>query len=333
MSHEIDRSNGRANFAFNSEGGKPWHRLGVAVPGLMTVSEALTAGGLDFEVTKRPIFVAESDDEFALPSIRIPRHFATVRTDSNEPLGVVGANYTVVQNRDALKVFDPLFGEGQAIIETVGSLKGGRRAFMLAKVPEVVEIVPGDAIERYLLFSNSHDVSSAVEILFTPVRVVCQNTLSVAIGEAKERRTGRVSIRHTASARARLETVGNLLDAERDYFKRIRAAYAYMAKRDVKRADVAAFVSGLFPGKVDKDSGKVKVSTKTRKRRQDVVKAFEESPGSDKAGDTGWGLFNAATWFIDHERKLPKGSDQWEASVIGSGVDLRQKAFDLALAL
>ena len=106
-----------------------------------------------------------------------------------------------------------------------------------------------------------------------------------------------------------------------------------MAKRDVGRAEVASFVSTLFPGKVDKATGKVTVSTKTRKRRQSVVRAFEDSPGSEMAGSTAWGLFNAATYFIDHERNLPASTDAWEASVTGSGVGLRQSAFDLALAL
>ena len=328
--HNIDKSNGRENFAY--AGKKPWHELGTEVPGLMTVREALVAGGLDYEVEKRPLFACSEQDEGSLPSILVEDHYATVRTDTQQPLGVVGSRYRVVQNRDALSFFDPALGEEAAAIECVGALDSGRRAFMLAKIPEVVEVVPGDPVERYLLFSNSHDGSSAVEVLFTPIRVVCQNTLSAALS-GKKKRKGRLSIRHTASAKKRLEAAHEVLDNEREYFGRIRSAYEYLAKRDVGRAEVAKFVSELFPGKLDKDSGKLRVPTKTRKRRQAVVRAFEESPGSDIAGKTGWGLFNAATWFIDHERPLPEASDRWEASVIGSGANLRQKAFDLALAL
>jgi phage/plasmid-like protein (TIGR03299 family) len=295
----------------------------------MTAREALVAGGVDYEVEKRPLWAEEN----GLATLAIPGHFATVRTDTNQPLGVVGSRYAIVQNRDALSFFDPALGEGAASIDSVGSLAGGKRAFMLAKIPEVVEIVPGDAVERYLLFSNSHDGSSAVEVLFTPVRVVCQNTLSAALADAKKKKAGRVSIRHTAGAKERLEAAHEVLGQERDYFTRIKAAFQYLAKRDLGRAEVASFVRDLLPGKLDAETKKITVSTKTRNRRKAVVKAFEESPGSDMAGSTAWGLYNAATWFIDHERNLPEGSDPWEASVVGSGVGLRQSAFDLALKL
>ena len=325
--HEIDMSNGRENFAH--AGRKAWHGLGIAVAGLMTVREALIAGGVDYEVEKRPIWA--EDNGFA--TVAVPGHFATLRTDTMQPLGVVGSRYEVVQNRDALSFFDPALGENAAAIDCVGSLAGGKRAFILAKIPEIVEIVPGDAIERYLLFSNSHDGSSAVEVLFTPVRVVCQNTLSAALSGTKRGKAGRVSIRHTAGAKERLEAAHEVLAQEKDYFGKIHGAFEYLANTEVNRAQVASFVRDLFPAKADKTTGKTKVSTKTRKRRQALVKAFETSPGADMAGNTAWGLYNAATWFIDHERALPEGSDAWEASVVGSGVGLRQSAFDLALAL
>lgn len=341
MSHDIDLSNGRENFAY--AGAKPWHRLGTEVPGLMTAREALVAGGTDYDVEIRPLWAGDNADaDKALPCLAVPGHFATVRTDTNATLGVVGNRYSVVQNRDAFSFFDAALGEDAAAIECVGSLNGGRRAFMLARIPGIVEVVPGDPLQRFLLFSNSFDGSSAVEILFTIIRVVCANTEQAALSAAKmeageRKKTGatpnRVSIRHTAAATDRLAAAHLVLDNEREYFKRIRAAFSYMAKRDVGRAEVASFVRDLFPGKLDVETGKVTVSTKTRKRRQAVVKAFEESPGSDVAGTTAWGLYNAATYFVDHERSLPKGSDSWEASTVGSGVGLRQSAFDLALAL
>lgn len=331
MSHDIDNTAGRDAFAYVGE--KPWHRLGTEVPGHMTVREALVAGGVDWKVDRRPIYATEDAEGRGLPTLPVDGFFATVRRDTEAPLGVVGSRYRVVQNEDALSFFDPALGEGAAAIECVGALDSGRKVFMLAKIPEVVEVVPGDVVERYLLFSNSHDGSSAVEVLFTPIRVVCANTLSAALGSSKKRKAGRVSIRHTANAKRKLAEAHKVLDNEREYFGRIRAAFEYLAKRNVSRSEVAAFVRDLFPGKLDPETGKTTVPTKTRKRRQQVVQAFEESPGSDMAGSTAWGLYNAATWFIDHERSLPKGSDPWEASVIGSGGDIRQKAFDLALAL
>lgn len=313
---------------FASASSRPWQGIGTTVKTVMTVAQALLAGGLDWKVEKRNLFAGDSAGKDSFPTTSpIDGHFATVRSDNQSVLGVVGNRYNIVQNASAFDFFDSAIGEGAAAIDTVGSFGGGRKVFLLAKIPTVVEIAPGDPIERYLLFTNSHDGSSCVRVLFTNMRIICQNTLNVAIKTAKRS----VSIRHTAGAELKLKEAHLVLASENKYWERTSAAYRYLAKRDVNRRDVAEFVKAMFPGKLDAKSGEVKVSTITKKRRQAVVRAFETSPGADLAGTNAWGLFNGLTYWIDHERDS-KGSN-WESSVLGSGSELRQKGFDLLTAL
>ena len=322
--HNIDMTQSKPAFA--GVGKRAWHGLGKVMDKPMTVLEALQAGGQDYEVEKRPLLTTLGSDAHQ----EIPGHYATVRTDSEDVLGVVGSKYTIVQNRDALSFFDPALGENAAAIETVGALDGGRKTFMMAKIPEIIEIAPGDPVERYLLFTNSHDGTSSINCLFTGTRVVCQNTLQVALKGARSK----VAIRHTRSAKTRLESVHEILAQSENYWTRVRAAFAYMAKRSVSTTEVDTFMENLFPATVNA-KGKVAVSTRNQNQRDAVLRAFEESPGATFQGarGTAWGLFNAVTYWIDHERSLKSGSDRWEASVTGSGKALRQKAFELATSL
>ena len=331
--HDLKSINGEAQFAYNANNGKPWHNLGKAVPGAMTVTEALDLGGLNFTAKKFPVYstvpgetVLGADNVPVTSMVQVidPDHHMVVRTDTNEPLGMVGNRYTVIQMSDAFDFFNDALGEGVACIDTVGMLNKKRTGFMLAKLPECVEIVKGDPIERYMLFSNSFDGSSPVMCLMTGVRVVCQNTQQVAIAGAKNI----VKIRHTKSAKARLDQAHLVLNANESYWQRMTAALKYFHKRDVNRQDVRDFVANLFPS-VEGDD----VPTRTQNKRDKVIEAFETSAGHELAGTTAYGLYQAATYYIDHDSALRKGTDRWEQSTLGSGTKLRQKAYDLIAEL
>ena len=315
---QIDNSTGEAAFAHNTQSGRPWHNLGKAVPGAMTVQEALKLGGCDFIAEKRRICTADDD------KVGDPDHSMVIRLDTMKSLGVVGSRYKVVQMKDALDFFDDAIGEGAAAIDTVGMMNKGRTGFLLAKLPECVEIVPGDVVEKYLLFSNSFDGSSPIMCLFTGTRVVCQNSLHAAIKGSKNA----VRIRHTKNAKHRLKLVKHILNENESYWQRLTAALRYFQKRDVTRKEVEAFTEALFPGKEQED-GTFTVSTRTENRRSEVVEAFETSPGYTFAGKSAYGLYNAVTYLIDHETSIRKGTDRWEQSITGSGEKLRQNAFNL----
>jgi len=343
MAHELNiNADGSASMAYF--GDKPWHGLGLQVPGLMTTREALVAGRLDWHVDlkelhiKGDLGVNEDGSVTQIPDLLVPETFATVRRDTNTVLGVVGPGYCVVQNIEAFEFFDSALGDGSAAIETVGALGKGERIFAMAKLPQVTEIVPGDPVESYMLLTSSHDGSKAIQALFTPVRVVCNNTLTAALKGAKNV----VSIKHTKNVKKGLDKAHELLVQNAEYWTKAQAALKFMAAQDMSKADVTTFLKNLFPGKkllaeIEDAAPEEDTATRTKNMRDRIETLYAgQAIGSDLAGRTRWGMLNAVTHFIDHEREGRTRKDgsavsKWENSVVGLGSDLRQKAYDLLL--
>ena len=175
---------------------KPWHGLGTEVSDAPSSEDALRFAGLDWNVRQENVFNARGG---------IIKGFkANVRDSDDSVLGVVGDRYKVVQNIDAFKFTDDLIG-GDVRYETAGSLRDGKQIWLLAKMPE--QKIAGDVVEPYLCFTNAHDGSSGVRVCMTPVRVVCNNTLNVALATAK--RTW--SMRHTENVHERLNEARDCL--------------------------------------------------------------------------------------------------------------------------
>ena len=147
----------------------PWHGLGTRVEEALTSKDALHYSGLDWKVEQEALMTETFHD--------VEGFKANVRSDNRAVLGVVSNRYQVVQNEEAFAFTDALVGEG-VTYETAGSLNGGRRVWLLAKLPEKYQLV-GDTVEPYVVFTNSHDGSAAIRMACTPVRVVCQNTLNL----------------------------------------------------------------------------------------------------------------------------------------------------------
>lgn len=197
--------------------GKPWDFQGAKnVEDCNTSQEVMTKAGLDWTVAKCKL-VAEipivndniGNGGFIHGSnvyTECANAFATYRTDYNVPLGIVKDRYTPVQNIEAFKFFDTAIGKNSAIWQTAGYFGNGERIFVSAKLPKNI-LVNGDPIENYLVFTTSHDGTSGVKILFTPIRVVCQNTLNAAIQGA----TNYISIRHTATVHNKLDIAHEIL--------------------------------------------------------------------------------------------------------------------------
>jgi phage/plasmid-like protein (TIGR03299 family) len=204
MAHEVD------SMMFAGEA--PWHGLGVRVPHEVTSEEAIRHAGLDWKVATTSVLAVLGGDREPTP---VPRARAVVRQSDGTPLGIVGERYRPIQNAEAFAFFDEVVGEGQAIYHTAGGLNGGRRVWILAKLPGEIRVGGDDVTEKYLLLSNSHDGTSALRMLFTPVRVVCQNTLNIAL----RRGVGQASsIRHTASAPLRIDEARRVLGLSTDFY-------------------------------------------------------------------------------------------------------------------
>ena len=178
----------------------PWHGLGRIVMEAPASREALELAGLDWQVESRNIYSGTG--------AMIPGYRANVRSTDDAVLGVVSDRYRIVQNEEAFQFTDDLLGEG-VTYETAGSLQGGKKVWMLARLPRKY-LIAGDQVEPYLVIFNSHDGSSGVKVAMTPIRVVCQNTLNLALNTAKRSWTAR----HTENVLLRVQDARETLQLD-----------------------------------------------------------------------------------------------------------------------
>src|SRR5476651_2381840 len=213
MAHQINFNQKTGKNSFMSVKEKAWHNLGQVIDQYPTSSEAIQFAGLDYIVEKRPLFTYDTNNhlwsnEEASPEIEVPNYFATVRADTEQILGVVGNDYEVIQNRDAFSFFDAIVGGGEGILyETAGALGNGERVFITAKLPDYIKVGRKDMIEQYLFLTTSHDGLGSITAAFTPIRIVCNNTLNAAL----RNHSNSIKIRHTASANDRLKQAHTLM--------------------------------------------------------------------------------------------------------------------------
>jgi len=218
-----------------------WHRLGKVLDNPATAAEAIQAASLDWEVIKQPLFAGEKEH------LEVRDRFAVVRSDDwakgkATALGIVGSEYTPLQNRDAFKFFDPIVGEGAAIYHTAGALGEGERVWILVKLPGEMRVVGDDITNKFLLLSNSHDGNSAVQIKFTPIRVVCENTLTMALSQGPTLR-----IAHTKDLHQRLAQATTLLQLINSRFSELESRFKAMARVPMDGNRLSAYLHKVFP--------------------------------------------------------------------------------------
>jgi phage/plasmid-like protein (TIGR03299 family) len=183
MAHNIyfNEQTGKHSF-FSTQ--KAWHGLGQIVTDYPTSAEALQFAGLDFTVEKRPIFTYDTANNtiggeagIKIPEIEVPGYYATMRTDTDQVLGLVGRDYKIVQNTDAFTFFDSIVGGDGVLYESAGALTStGARIFITAKLPGYIKVGSDDLIDKYIFLTTSHDGSGSITAAFTPVRIVCANS-------------------------------------------------------------------------------------------------------------------------------------------------------------
>ena len=212
----------------------PWHRMGRIVADAPTSADAIIAAGLDWKVNQCEMTLAGTD-------IVVPDAYANVRSSDNAVLGVVGNRYAIVQNEEAFAFTDSLIGEG-CVYETAGSLKGGKVIWLLARLPESIQIA-GDEVNPYLCFTNSHDGSGAVKVCSTPVRVVCNNTLNLALKTA--RRTW--SVRHTGNIEGKLAEAAETLQLASTYLTELKTESEALALKKFDTDTLIKVIDALLP--------------------------------------------------------------------------------------
>ena len=262
---------------------KPWHGLGTQVEEAPTSADALRLAGLDWTVQRKPIQVCGGR--------KVDNFFANVRSSDGAVLGVVSDRYQVVQNAEAFAFTDALIGgEGQVHYETAGSLMGGRKIWLLAKLPDT-EIV-GDKTEPYLCFSNTHDGSGAIRVCMTPIRVVCNNTLNLALDNAKRS----WSVRHTGDIRRKAHEARACLHLANNYIQSLAERADRMANTTVTREQLNQILDELFP--VDENSSEREKRGVEKLKTEYMTCYF--APDILKFRGTAWGAVNAMSDMISH---------------------------------
>ena len=296
---------------------KPWHGLGTMVMEAPTSKEALVLAGLDWKVIQKPI---ETDDGLPITGFK-----ANLRETDNQILGVVTDRYKVVQNEDAFAFTDALLGEG-ITYETAGGLQGGRRTWMLARLPQHY-IISGDEITPYLVFMNSHDGTGAIKVAMTPIRVVCQNTLNLAISTARRS----WSTNHTGDISGKLEDAKNtLLYAER-YMAELGKTIDKLNHQKLSDRQVYDYINALFP-LVDNAS---ELQKKNLLRMKEDMKArYFDAPDLQHVGKNAYRFINAVSDFATHAKPLKERAN-YKENLFARTVDgnaIIDKAYEMVKA-
>ena len=322
MSHEVE------TMAYANE--VPWHGLGVQVSDNLTPDQMLEAAGLDWKVEKKALVVDELDHT-------LTSHFAMVRDSDQKILGICGQEYQPTQNHDVFEFFDKFCKAGDMKMETAGSLHGGKRVWGLAKINGGFMLGGKDEVEGYILLDNPHIWGRSLQILFTPIRVVCNNTLTAALrNNTNQENTFRMSHDRAFDDQIKqqaAEKVGLAMKAL-DVFK---DKAEFLAQKRAKDQKVLEFFSKLVnpdlfqTAQEMSEDGTVNRADlgRTVNRLMDIV---HTQPGADlkTSAGTWWGAFNAVTYYYDHVA----GTDQDKrltSAWFGSAATRKRQALDLAV--
>ena len=324
MAHELDFSNDRANMAYVGE--TPWHGLGQALTPDASIDTWTREAGFDWEVKRGAIaYEVRDENDAPLRMQTVPKRWALYRSDTGAPLSVMSSNYRITQPRAVMDFFRDLCDVGGFRMETAGMLRGGSNYWALARADDSFDVGGGDVVLPYLLLATSCDGSLSNVAQFTTTRVVCNNTLSIAVGN----KSGQIRVPHSTEFNpTRFKTDLGLVGGAWDSFKTNATT---LSKRKVSKEEATRYFLDVFYG-TDADS--VDVETK-RPMIEMVTKIYLDGIGqrTKTATGTAWGLLNAVTRFADHERKAASRDTRLQSAWFGAGARLKRDALDTAMAM
>ena len=295
----------------------PWHGLGTRVMNAPTSKEALELAGLDWQVVQEPIYTETEELH--------ERYKANVRDSDRKVLGVVTDRYKVIQNEEAFAFTDELLGEGVRY-ETAGSLQGGKKVWLLAHMPHEY-IISGERISPYLVFSNTHDGSGAIKVALTPIRVVCNNTLNLALSTAKRS----WSMIHTGDIKGKMEEAKNTLFMAEKYMDELGKEFEKMKMHTLTDTKVMQYIEELLPV----DEGATQQQIRNMKRLQEDMKIrYFEAPDLVDLGKNAYRFVNAVSDFATHAEPLRRTANYKENmfSKTVEGNPLIDKAYQMIAA-
>ncbi len=318
MSHEISELMGQATMAYQGE--TPWHALGTKMEGNPDVPAALKAAHLDWLVSIEDLFLADGT--------KVSRRKATVRDVDHKILHTVGDKYHVLQNHEAFGVLQPACEQFGVTIETAGALGTGDKCWMLAKLPERIEVVAGDHVDGYFLVMTGHNGKTRFTARPTPVRAVCANTIALAL-RSKEI----IELRHVSGVANQMKMVTDLVTNLVASLKQSGETFAKLAAKRMDHDEVRAYIAEVL-GIEDEDDLEMENPVVAR-RFEKILELSESGKGTEFAPGTSWTAFNAITEYVDHVRPAEAHNTKSirsanKSAVFGKNAKLKQKALLLA---
>ena len=295
----------------------PWHGLGTRVNEALNSEEALTAAGLDWNVIQEPIYTETEE--------LIEGYKANVRDTDRQVLGVVTDRYKIVQNQEAFAFTDELLGEGVRY-ETAGSLQGGRKVWLLAHLPHEY-IISGERISPYLVFFNSHDGSGAIKAAITPIRVVCQNTLNLALSTAKRS----WSMIHTGDIKGKMQEAKDTLFMAEKYMDNLGKEFETLRKKKLTDQQVLDYIEILLPLEEDSTPQQIK---NMKRLREDMKMRYFDAPDLQHIGKNAYRFINAVSDFATHAKPLKERAN-YKENLFARTVDgnaMIDKAYEMVKA-
>lgn len=304
MAHELEMIDGKGQM-FSGEGLTPWHGHGNVIEGLATAEEALALSGLDFNVELRQLYMPMPDGTYA----KVPDRFSTTRDTDNKSLGIVSKGYHVYQNSEAFSFLNAITdtGSGEAVFSTAGSLFGGSRTFVTLKIGNGFTVGDNDAHDLYLMVTNSHDGSQAFTASVTPIRAVCNNTVTLGLKEAKTK----WSLRHKVQLDGKIHEAREALEMAFKYEDAFAEEVDRLIDIQITKDKFNSIIEKIVPASKRQHDKDV----------DEIMEIWENEPTCQMGGgegENGWRAFNAVTYFTDHkEYRTPESKFN---SIIGSGV-------------
>ena len=311
MAHQLE------SMAYANE--VPWHGLGERVADSLTVEDMIKAAKIDWTVSSRPlIFKGSEGEDYAVEDQR-----AIVRDSDDKLLTIAGKNWKPTQNHESMGFFKDFVEAGDAKMETAGSLREGRMIWGLAKMDESFELPGNDKTEGYLLVASPHEYGKPLQIKFTPVRVVCNNTITLALRSSQ----GTFKMNHTKKFGAfQMRKAKEALGIAHEMMDEYKENAEELVKMTMSKADVIEFLAPLFQPQSDSKDLMRDFADLANPKFLRVMDVYEKAPGASVGN--AWGVLNAVTYYTDHATKARTNDNRLNNAWFGTNANLKQKTLD-----
>ncbi len=325
MAHNLNIVNGKASLFLVKE--PAWHNLGTVLNNPPTIEEGIRYAGLDYTVEKAQNYFCRKGESVVT---KMPNRFVTYRTDTGKPFEVVSDRYQVVQNIEAFNFFNPLMKQFDLTLETAGALGGGEEIFITAKAPSTIKIGNKDYVDYYLLITNRHDGKGMVQIILTPVRVVCNNTLSAALMQ----NAYKLAIKHNGNAEESIKDAQNgMIEMFTDSIN-LGEYYNLLNTIKIDDRQLSNYIVnslGLLVDETTVTEDTLKKYSKDIQTLDELMEYAEVGPGQEIIKGTAWGAYNVVTGYFSNVKSYTNNASKLN-SLNKDGVDFKvnQKALQLA---